>query len=68
MHEKISDIQNSFWTAYRDFIKTKDMRQYNMDVNEIIERYKFDKPLCDFCVNLKLTWAPIMNELKRWAT
>ncbi len=68
MHEKIADIQNSFWAAYKDFIRTKDMRQYNMDLDKIMDRYRHDKPMHDFCISLKFAWAPIMNELKRWAT
>lgn len=68
MHEKISDIQNSFWKAYKDFVRTKDMRQYNMDVDAILDKYKHDKKeLFNFCVSIKLSWTPIINGLKEWS-
>lgn len=68
MHEKLADIQNAFWKAYRDFNRTRDMRKYNMDMDEILDRYKHDKKeLFDFCVSLKFAWAPIINGLKEWS-
>lgn len=67
MYEKIRDIQNSFWKAYTSFYRTRDMRQYNIDVNEILDRYRFEKPLHDFCIGIKLSWAPIINGLKEWS-
>ena len=68
MHEKLADIQNAFWKAYKDFKETKDMRQYNMDMDEILDRYRHDKKeLFDFCVSLKFAWVPIINGLKEWS-
>ena len=68
MHEKLTDIQNAFWKAYRDFNRTRDMRKYNMDMDEILDRYKHDKKeLFDFCVSLKFAWAQIINGLKEWS-
>lgn len=68
MHEKLTDIQNAFWKAYKDFKETKDMRQYNMDMDKILDKYKRDKKeLFDFCVSLKFAWTPIINGMKEWS-
>ena len=66
MHEKITDIQNSFWHAYKKFSQTGDMKQYNSDVQRIIQKYSNDNPMREFCEDLTLSWAKIINELKRW--
>ena len=67
MHEKIVDIQNSFWKAYKDFIKTNDMCQYNDDLKIITSKYKGDKVMFNFCFNLLCSWAPIINQIKEQA-
>ena len=68
MHEKLTDIQNSFWKAYKDFKETKDMRQYNIDMDKILDKYRHDKKeLFDFCVSLKFAWPPIINGMKEWS-
>lgn len=64
MHEKIADIQNSFWKAYKNFIKTKDMRQYNADTDAIFERYKNDGIMLNFCKGLIVAWCPVINQIK----
>ncbi|MEY8495783.1 hypothetical protein AALC16_22645 [Lachnospiraceae bacterium 29-91] len=64
MHEKIADIQNSFWKAYKDFMKTKDMRQYNTDTDAIFERYKSDGIMLNFCKGLIVAWCPVINQIK----
>ena len=40
MHEKIADIQNSFWRAYKNFVQTEDLNQWADEVGEILERYR----------------------------
>lgn len=67
MHEKICDIQNAFWKAYKDFSETKDMRKYNNDVDALIEKYRHDGILLNFCQNLALTWTPVINGIKEWS-
>lgn len=64
MHEKIMDIQNSVWNLYKDFIKTKDMRQYNAGAQVLAKRYEDDELLLAFVQNIIISWAPIINRLK----
>ena len=67
MHEKITDIQNLFWTAYRRFSQTRDMGQYNADVKKIMEKYAWDPPLREFCEDLIWSWGKLINGLKEWS-
>lgn len=65
MHEKITDIQNSFWAAYKEFMKTGNMREYNHSLAVIMERYAEDPPMREFCEDLVWSWAKIINRLKQ---
>lgn len=63
MHEKITDIQNAIWKAYKDILQTQDMYKYNTDVQKITKKYEDDPVMLRFCQNLIITWAPIINSL-----
>lgn len=64
MHEKITDIQNLFWKAYKNYKGTGSMSQYNADVDGIIEKYRDDHTMLNFCKNLVISWTPVINEMK----
>lgn len=66
MDKKITDIQNLFWSAYRKFSRTGNMAEYNADLQRIVEKYASDNPMREFCVDLAIAWAKIVNELRRW--
>lgn len=66
MDKKITDIQNLFWSAYRKFSRTGNMAEYNADLQRILEKYASDKPMREFCEDLAIAWAKIVNELRRW--
>ncbi len=63
MHEKIVDIQNAFWKAYKDFLTNRDVRQYENTINTLFEKYRNDELMSQFCEGLICTWAPIIY---RW--
>lgn len=67
MHEKIKDIQNSFWKAYTDFNQTKDMKQYNDAIAALTQRYRHERTMLNFCKSLSLAWAPVINGMKEWS-
>lgn len=64
MEEDVKNIQNGFWGLYKQFVKNKDMTEYNKNVKELVEKYKGDEFLFPFCQNLAISWAPIINKLK----
>lgn len=61
MHEKITDIQNSFWKAYKDFRQNQDYKQYNASVKAIAKKYQSDKVLLDFIKYLSISWTIVIN-------
>ena len=64
MHEKITDIQNLFWKAYKNYKGPGSMSQYNADVDGIVEKYRNDRIMLNFCKNLVISWAPVINKMK----
>lgn len=40
------------------------MSQYNADVDGIIEKYRDDHAMLNFCKNLVISWTPVINEMK----
>ena len=63
IHEKITDIQNAVWKAYKDFRESGDMLQYNKDVQAIVRKYTDDKHILNFAQNIIISWAPIINSM-----
>lgn len=64
MHEKICDIQNGFWKAYKDFMKSGDMKKYNEDLDIIFGKYENDGYMLNFCKSLLIAWTPVVNKIK----
>lgn len=64
VHEKITNIQNVFWKSYKDFRVTKDMRQHNNEMDALMEMYKNDNAMYNFCDWLRCAWSPIINGIK----
>lgn len=63
MHEKIRDIQNAFWKAYKDYANTFDKCKYENDVIKIENKYRENTLLFSFCQNMAVSWVPIINSL-----
>lgn len=63
MHEKLMDIQNSFWRAYKDFSETKDMGRWNKDLGALAGKYNGDRLMFGFVKWLAFAWSPIVNEM-----
>lgn len=65
MHEKLADIQNSFWKAYKNFTQTMDVNQWADEVGEILERYRQDiQPLYTFCENQLYGWSAVLSAMR----
>ena len=60
MHEKIADIQNSIWKAYKDYTRHRDMKQYQADMRKVGVKYQNDPVMLRFYNNLAITWTPVI--------
>lgn len=67
MHEKIKDIQNGFWEAYKKFTKSLDVDQYTKDLEKIGKKYAHDPIMREFCEDLSWSWSKVINGLKERA-
>lgn len=63
MHEKIKDIQNAVWKAYKAFAESKNMKQYNADSQAIVKKYADDTLMLNFAQNILISWCPIIHEV-----
>ncbi len=50
--------------AYKNYKDTGSMSQYNADVDGIVEKYRNDRIMLNFCKNLIISWAPVINKVK----
>lgn len=64
MHEKIKDIQNDFWAAYKRFQRDADMARYNEDLEKIMKKNIHDPVMREFCEDLSWSWAKLINVIK----
>lgn len=67
MHEKIKDIQNGFWEAYKKFTKSLDIDQYTKDLEKIEKKYAYDPIMRKFCEDLSWSWSKVINGIKERA-
>lgn len=65
MHEKIADIQNSFWKAYKNFRQTMDVNQWAEDIGKILDKYKNDKQyFYMFCECQFSGWSAVLSAMR----
>lgn len=63
MQDKITDIQNRMWKAYKDCLSHKDFRRLDSDLHLIINEFKQDKDLYDFTVGLGIAYEEILRKI-----
>lgn len=64
MHDEIVCAYNSFLQAYRKYVVSGNMNQYNADLDEIFDRYKSNGDMLNFCKGLLAVWTPVVNRTK----
>ena len=65
MNDDIKYIQNTLWMMYKEFENDFDMKKYNDQAINLCRRYKEEPVMLNFCQNLTISWAPIINEMGR---
>lgn len=63
IHRSVSDIQNSAWSIYKAFMKSRDMRECTEKYAGLARRYGDDKDMKLFAQTLILSWVPVINSL-----
>lgn len=63
MGNDIKYIYNTLAVMYKEYLSTHDMANYNRQATELRKKY-LGKPILDnFCMNLIISWAPVINQL-----
>lgn len=67
LHEKISDVQNTMWAAYKQFLKDYNARPINDAARKLEERYGTDSAVIQFIWYEKAKWAVVVSEIREGA-
>lgn len=65
MENDIKDIQNSLWRIYKIFLSDHDVRRYTQNAAAIVQKYQENKEMQSFCINLLISWTPVINNLAK---
>ncbi len=66
MQEKtagIEEINKSMWTAYKEYLSTKDRKSCRKSVSGL--EFQYDSELKWFCRNLASAWDPVIDLMER---
>lgn len=66
MYEKTWDIQNKLLKAFKNFTLTRDIEQWQKDVESVKEAYRFNKVFLEFCIDEAMGYAKLVNGIKEW--
>lgn len=65
MHEKITDIQNTIWKMYKDFLKDKNVQGWTKKAQDLQAKYQSDnETIRGYVGNIVYAWIPVINEIK----
>lgn len=63
MHKNMTHIQNTIWSAYKEFLADQDMKAYTRKMAELVKEYQDSGNLllASFAENEAITWCPVIN-------
>lgn len=64
LHEKISDVQNTMWAAYKEFLKYYNARPINVAARMLEEKYETDSTIIQFIWYEKAKWAVVVSGIR----
>lgn len=66
LHEKISDVYNAMWAAYKKYLEDYNVLHINSVAHELEEKYRDDKAILQFIWYQKSSWAGPVEQIKEW--
>lgn len=63
MSNDIKCIQNTLWIIYKEFEEKHDVKRYTDQATALCNLYKDNPMMLNFCQNLIVSWAPVINAL-----
>lgn len=61
--KQIEEINKYIWTAYKEYLSTKDKKSYQKSVSRLEGRY-YDSGLEWFCRNLSSAWENVVSQVE----
>ena len=66
LHEKVTDVYNTMWAAYKKYLDDGHVRHINDAASELEKKYREDKVVLQFIWYQKASWAGIIEQIKEW--
>lgn len=67
LHEKIADVYNTMWRAYKEYLEDGCVRHINDAASALEARYQDFPVIVQFIWYQKASWAAPVEEIKKWA-
>lgn len=67
LHEKIADVYNTMWSAYKRYLDDGHVRHINDAASDLEEKYQDDKTVLQFIWYQKASWAGPVEQIKEWS-
>lgn len=67
LHEKIADVYNTMWAAYKRYLEDGHVRHINDAASDLEEKYQEDKTVLQFIWYQKTSWAGPVEQIKEWS-
>lgn len=66
LHEKITDVYNTMWAAYKRYLEDGHVRHINDAASDLEEKYQEDKTVLQFIWYQKASWSAPVEQIKEW--
>lgn len=67
LHEKIADVYNTMWRAYKEYLEDGCVRHINDAAFALEIKYQDFPVVIQFLWYQKASWAAPVEEIKKWA-
>lgn len=66
LHEKIADVYNTLWAAYKKYLEDRSARHINSAADALEEKYRDDKIVLQFIWYQKTSWSAVILQIGEW--
>ena len=67
LHEKIADVYNTMWEAYKKYLDDGHVRHINDAASDLEKKYRDNKVVLQFIWYQKTSWSGIVEQVKEWS-
>ena len=67
LHEKIADVYNTMWAAYKKYLDDGHVRHINDAASDLEKKHQEDKVVLQFIWYQKASWSGIVEQIKEWS-